>query len=161
MTSSITKMFHNALPKELQLHTIEYLKPNKIEENMKNEIESEYVYRLFKRTYDEYVEDLNTYNEENDITENIKSIEDAVPPYLPFMFEYLVDCMPHENYKHYIKCLKQNKKHPEEAAYFIKAIKLAMDWEQHNTFYDDDEYYLFEPTNSIMFNNHYDDASDI
>ena len=149
-------MFHTILPEDLQEMAIEYLKPNKIGKNMKNEIESEYVYRLFKRTYDEFVKDLNTYNEEN--SENIASIEESVPPYLPFMFEYLVDCMPHENYKYYIDCLKMNKKHPEEAEYFIKAIKLAMNWEQHNTFYDDDEYYLFESTN---FDDYYDDANDI
>lgn len=152
-------MFHSVLPPELQLHTIDYLKPNKIAENMKNEIEMEYVYRLFKRTYDEFIEDLNTYNEEQD-EGNIASIEETVPPYLPFMFEYLVDCMPHENYKHYMKCLKQNKKHPKEAEYFIKAIKVAINWEQHNTFYDDDSSYSFEITDDTNFH-YYDDASDI
>ena len=158
--ATVSQLFHTILPQELQLHTIAYLKPNKIEENMKNELESEYVYRLFKRTYDEFVEDLNTYNEEQSEAGNIGTIEESVPPYLPFMFEYLVDCMPHENYKHYIKCLRQNKKHPEEAEYFIKAIKLAMNWEQHNTFYDDDEYYLFQSMNDENYH-YYDVASEI
>ena len=38
--------------------------------------------------------------------------------------------------------------------YFITALKLVRNWEMHNNFYDDDEYYL-------NYSRYYDDASDI
>ena len=56
-----------------------------------------------------------------------------------------------------MKCLEKCKTFNSDIAtidYFITALKLVRNWEMHNNFYDDDEYYL-------DYFDYYDDASDI
>ena len=139
------------IPNEIQNLIIEYTKPKIMDEKIQEQIKCESVYQLFKRTYTIFEEDLEIYNEELE--------EDGIiePPYLPMMFEYLVDCMPHENFKHYMECLEKCKTFNSDIAtidYFITALKIVRNWEMHNNFYDDDEYYL-------DYFDYYDDASDI
>ena len=55
-----------------------------------------------------------------------------------------------------MECLEKCKSFKSDIAsveYFITALKLVINWETHNNFYDDDEYYL------NMYH-YYDDASD-
>tara|TARA_X000000950_G_scaffold237800_1_gene289568 strand:+ start:315 stop:767 length:453 start_codon:yes stop_codon:yes gene_type:complete len=139
------------IPNEIQNLIIEYTKPKIMDEKIQEQIKCESVYQLFKRTYAIFEEDLEIYNEE---LEEDGTIE---PPYLPMMFEYLVDCLPHEEFKHYMKCLENCKTFNSDIAtidYFITALKLVRNWEMHNNFYDDDEYYL-------NYSRYYDDASDL
>ena len=139
------------IPNEIQNHIIEYLIPKKMNENLQQEIICDAVYRLFSRTYTIFEEDLESYNEE------LEEDETTDPPYLPMMFEYLVDGFPHENFKHFMECLEKCKSFKSDIAtveYFITALKLVINWETHNNFYDDDEYYL------NMYH-YYDDAGDI
>ena len=138
------------IPNEIQNHIIEYIIPKKMNENLQQEIICDAVYRLFTRTYTIFEEDLQNYNEELEEDETID------PPYSPMMFEYLVDSFPHENFKHFMECLEKCKSFKSDIAsveYFITALKLVINWETHNNFYDDDEYYL------NMYH-YYDDASD-
>ena len=57
---------------------------------------------IYKNIYI-FQEDLQNYNEELEEDETIE------PPYLPMMFEYLVDSFPHENFKHFMECLEKCK----------------------------------------------------
>lgn len=138
------------IPNEIQNHIFEYIIPKKMDEKLQQEIICDAVYRLFTRTYTIFEQDLEDYNQELEEDGTIEA------PYLPMMFEYLVDCMPHENFKHYMECLEKCKTFNSDIAtidYFITALKIVRNWEMHNNFYDD-EYYL-------DYFDYYDDAGDI
>ena len=167
----ISKQINKILPTEITYLIADYIRPDKLDDCLKNEIQSEFVYRLFKQTYNEFMEEVKIMNE-NEKKNGGECIEYQEPPFTPFMFEYLVDCLPHEEYNHYINCLK-NHSDRDECDYFIKVIKTVIGWEQQNSFYDDEDYdedYVdyalshFQPIFADHGPNYlygYDDASDI
>lgn len=167
----ISKAINKIIPTDISCLIAEYIKPDKLDANIQNEIKSEFVYRLFKNQYDEFIGEVNEFNKKKE-----KFGEGIEEPFTPFMFEYLIDCMPHEDFNFYIECLK-NHKEKTECEYFIKVIETVIGWEQRNLYYDDGDYrdYInshypiifadyeprYEYDEDYYMDSYYDDASDI
>ena len=63
------------------------------------------------------------------------------PPYLPFTFEYLVDCLDHSEYKTYNELLNKyneltNFIYTNDITYYLNSIKVVKGWEMNNIYYD-------------------------
>ena len=142
----ISKKINKIIPNEITYLIVDYIRPDKLDINIQNEIKSEFVYRLFKQIYNEFIEKENIMNEN----------KNREFPLSPFIFEYLVDMLPHEEYDNYIKCLK-NHKNKDECYFYIEAIKNVKKWDEEKSFYtnfhendiyDDEEEYIrshFQP----------------
>ncbi len=142
------------IPNSLILEIVEYIKPEKLDNNIQDEIKEIYVFNMLHNLYKEFQNDLETYNNQRLTQTNTPShIE---PPYIPFMFEYLVDNnISYHLFTPYITMLEnyknRNNSNNDIIDYYIKSIRLVRSWTMNNTFYDDDDFYI----------NEYDDASDI
>ena len=130
----ISKSINKLLPDDILYSIIEYIKPEKLDNTLQDEIKSEFVFRLFTKKYKHYINNLD--NVKKGI--QIKNI---------YHFEYNIMSLPSENYNFYIEQLKKHK-NKEKSNYFIKAIKWVVGINQTRDFYDDEfyneEYYDYD-----------------
>tara|TARA_Y100001970_G_scaffold273001_1_gene370534 strand:- start:1115 stop:1597 length:483 start_codon:yes stop_codon:yes gene_type:complete len=149
------------IPNDICYEIIQYAKPTKLNKSLEEELTSEAIYRLFSRRYNDYIDDINEYDNDPNGSEHI---EQEIPPYLPFMFECEIDSMPHDEFSYYIDCLKKYKRNKDGANYFINSIKEVIGWEMNNRFYDDSEDEYYYEDESYLFpitGTYYTDACDI
>ena len=129
----ISKTINRILPDEIMYSIAEYIKPDKLDNKLQDEIKSEFVFRLFTQHYKDYLNYMDKMKKINQLC-HINH------------FEHYIMCLSPENYEFYIQQLKTHK-NKEKSNYFIKAIKWVIGIEQQRGFYDDedyDEYYYDE-----------------
>ncbi len=125
----ISKEINNILPDEILYSIAEYIKPDKLDDKIQDEIKSEFVFRLFTQYYNNFLNIMNEM-EKGKKTNNNEN------------FKYYILNLPLENYKFYIQQLKnyKNDKNEKKINYFIKVIEWVNGLNQQIEFYDD-EYY--------------------
>ena len=141
----ISKAINKKIPDELLYLIVDYIRPDKLDNKIQEEIKSEFVFRLFMQNYNDYINDINKMEKNNQPNSN-------------YHFEYYVMCLPPENYEFYIQQLK-NHRNKEKSNYFIEAIKYVIGLNQQRDFYDDEDYYndedeYIQAHNPIMFHDY-------